>query len=94
MICPNVDGDKGLIELKSSLERISERKLRINQHIKRNDKLLEELESYENGNNNFIKFIEKFIEFMNDEKQLVEEINDFREELKNFGMTVPPKLVL
>ena len=77
---------------KDSLEKILKKKLIVDEHLKRNDKLLEELESLEYNDNNLKEFIEKFFQFKNDEKQLVEKINDFKEELIKLG--VPPRLVL
>jgi chaperonin cofactor prefoldin len=105
-------------KLENSLKRISMKKSYIDKHMKRNDKLLEELDSLKNDDNlkefrekfvefkklmeefeslkddNLKEFHKKFVEFKNDEKLLVEEINDFREELRKLGMIVPPKLVL
>jgi uncharacterized protein YkvS len=50
--------------------------------------LLEELESLKYNDNNLKEFIEKCLEFKNGQKQLVEKINDFKEELIKLG--VPP----
>ena len=40
------------------------------------------------------KFIEKSIEFQNDQNLLVEKINIFLKEMKKIGIKVPSKLVL
>ena len=80
------------IALKVGFEKISKKTLCIKEHIQRNDKLLEELELCKYVN--LEEFFEKFSEFKNDESQLVEKINNLREEMKKLGMKVPPKLVL
>ena len=62
----------------------------IQEHIRRNDQLLEALEQ----ENDIYKFIEKSIEFQNDQNLLVEKINIFLKEMKKIGIKVPSKLVL
>ena len=86
--------NKDFIELKAGLEKISKKKLCIKEHMQRNDKLLEELESLKYEDVNLETFLEKFVEFKNDESKLVGKINNLREEMKKLGIKVPPKLVL
>ena len=81
--------NKDFNELKVGLEKISKKKLCIKECLQRNDKLLEELEYID-----LEEFLEKLLEFKNDESQLVENINNLREEMKKLGMKVPPELVL
>lgn len=61
--------------------------------IKRNDELLEKLQSFKNDGN-LEEFLNKYLEFKYDENLLVEKINNFREELEKLGLKVPPKLII
>lgn len=79
---------------KDSLEKILKKKLIVEKHLKRNDELHEELESLKYNDNNLKELIEKCFEFQNDQNQLVQRMNDFREELRKLGIIVPPRLVL
>ena len=60
----------------------------IRDHIKINDKLLDEFQQ----ENNIKQFIEKYIKFKNDERLLIEKLNHMRDEFKRLGCKVPPKL--
>lgn len=62
-------------------------------HIKRNDKLLQELQSFKNDDN-LEEFLKKYSEFKHDENLLVKKINNFREEFGKLGLKVPPKLII
>ena len=72
-------------------DRLEKKKSYIIKHIKRNDELLEELQSLENDDN-LEKFLKKYLEFKHDENLLVDKINNFRGELEKLGLKVPPKL--
>ncbi len=80
-------------DVKVGFEEISKKKLCIKEYIQRNDNLLEELESQKYKYVD-LEFLEKFLEFKNDESQSVQKINDLREEMQNLGIKVPPKLIL
>ena len=85
--------NKGFME-QDILEIIFQKKLIVNEHLEQNDKLLEELESIKYDDSNLEEFLEKCFEFKNNQKLLVEKINDFREEVRKLGVTVPPRFVL
>ncbi len=85
---------KDSIEQNNVLERIFKKKLIVNKYLEKNDELLEEIESLKYDDSNSMEFFEKCFEFKNNQKQLVEKMNDFREELRKLGITVPPRLVL
>jgi len=85
---------KDSIEQNNVLERIFKKKLIVNKYLEKNDELLEEIESLKYDDSNSKEFFEKCFEFKNNQKQLVEKMNDFREELRKLGITVPPRLVL
>ena len=85
---------KDFIEQNNVLEKIFKKKLIVNKHLERNDELLEEIESLKYDDSNSKEFFEKCSKLKNNQKQLVEKMNDFREELRKLGITVPPRLVL
>jgi len=78
---------KDFIEQNNVLEKIFKKKLIVNKHLERNDELLEEIESLKYDDSNSKEFFEKCSELKNNKKQLVEKMNDFREELRKLGIT-------